>query len=236
LGKDLSSLIVGIDEAGRGPLVGDMIIAYAGIPSDRLYLLNGLGVRDSKKLTRYQRSIIYNRLLHELTIMGTVIVSPYFIETNNLNKLTFKYILQIIDLIILYAKLIGVSEVFIYIDEVKGINKTSLMKSIDVKDIKLEVDVEAKADEKYPIVSAASIIAKYHRDRSLQPLKGVFGDLGSGYPSDPRTLEWLKRVSITFNEPPRIIRRKWRTLTKIAPRWFSGSIRRSILDYFSEDY
>jgi ribonuclease HII len=73
------------------------------------------------------------------------------------------------------------------------------------------VVVEHKADVTYPVVSAASIIAKVERDREIDVLKAQHGDLGSGYPSDPRTIQWLKRWLEKNRQYPDFVRKSWVT-------------------------
>ena len=76
--------------------------------------------------------------------------------------------------------------------------------------------VEHKADVKYPIVSAASIIAKVTRDEEIKKIKrehnlSAFGDLGSGYPSDPLTVQWMKKWINENKEFPDCVRKSWMT-------------------------
>jgi ribonuclease HII len=74
-----------------------------------------------------------------------------------------------------------------------------------------------QADAIYPVVSAASIIAKVRRDELIEELKKELGiDFGSGYPSDPKTKEflikWGKKHSGKF---PEIVRQSWQTVENI---------------------
>ena len=74
---------------------------------------------------------------------------------------------------------------------------------------------EHYADETYPLVSAASIMAKVRRDSEIQKLKDIYGDFGSGYPSDPRTRDFLRRLLSGGEEVPPIVRRTWKTLQRL---------------------
>ena len=78
--------------------------------------------------------------------------------------------------------------------------------------------MEHKADEKYPIVSAASIVAKHERDRLIEELKSKLGDFGSGYPSDSKTRRFLMELMRSRGIDNPYIRSSWRTLAKIAQR------------------
>ncbi|MEM3612884.1 MAG: ribonuclease HII, partial [Candidatus Bathyarchaeia archaeon] len=68
---------------------------------------------------------------------------------------------------------------------------------------------------KYPVVSAASIIAKVERDREIAELKAKYGDFGCGYPTDPKTLAFLRRCLENFKEYPEFVRRSWKPAKKI---------------------
>jgi ribonuclease HII len=81
----------------------------------------------------------------------------------------------------------------------------------------VEIVSEHRADVNYPVVSAASILAKTHRDHVISGLNEVYGDIGSGYTSDLRTrrfiLEWFRRRG---NEDlPDFVRKSWKTIGKL---------------------
>jgi len=90
---------------------------------------------------------------------------------------------------------------------------------------KLQIISEHHADARYPVVSAASIMAKVERDRSISQLKEKYGDFGSGYASDPRTLKFLEDWYRRKGMFPEIVRTSWRTLDKIRERVKRGQIR-----------
>jgi len=79
----------------------------------------------------------------------------------------------------------------------------------------LVVVAEHGADRKYPIVSAASILAKVRRDQEVEELRSRYGDFGSGYPSDPRTLAFLRKWIRDRGEPPPFVRRSWKTFRRM---------------------
>lgn len=72
-----------------------------------------------------------------------------------------------------------------------------------------------KADEKYPIVSAASIIAKVIRDREIEKIAKVYGDVGTGYSHDERTIAFIERWYGEKGDLPPIVRRSWRTAKRL---------------------
>lgn len=80
---------------------------------------------------------------------------------------------------------------------------------------KVEIVSEHKADRKYPIVSAASIIAKVERDKQIAELKEKYGDFGCGYPTDPKTISFLRQCIKKFGEYPDCVRKSWKTAKKV---------------------
>ena len=77
----------------------------------------------------------------------------------------------------------------------------------------LKVVAEHGADDKYAIVSAASIVAKVERDMEINKIKKEFKDIGSGYPSDPKTISFLKNTP--YNDLPDFVRRSWATVERM---------------------
>ncbi|MEO2151636.1 MAG: ribonuclease HII, partial [Thermococcus sp.] len=80
---------------------------------------------------------------------------------------------------------------------------------------KAEIIAKHRADALFPVVSAASIVAKVTRDREIEKLKAEYGEIGSGYPSDPRTRAFLENYYREHGAFPPIVRRGWKTLKKI---------------------
>lgn len=72
-----------------------------------------------------------------------------------------------------------------------------------------------KADSLYPVVSAASIVAKVTRDRAIEELSSEWGEIGSGYPADPITIVFLKEYIRKHQAPPLIARSSWATVKNI---------------------
>ncbi len=235
MGEDLHTLIVGIDEAGRGPVLGDMIIGFAISYKYSLRHIRSIGVADSKSMTREERERVFYLLKKTLLGLLTIAVPPILIDRRNINRLTAEMIVNGLSVISEIFHRTIPSRIEIYIDEIKGVRQlieTGLSSIFPGSSIR--VIMEKGADGKYAIVSAASIIAKHYRDSGLEPIGFIYGDPGSGYSSDPRTREWLKLVSARLMEPPLVIRRTWGTLKSINPKWHvekHGSHSKSILDY-----
>ena len=205
------SLVIGIDEAGRGPVIGNMFIVCLGVSRNYLSKLIKIGVRDSKKLTPKKRSELAPKISQLAKIMIVESVAPKYIDTHNINIIFAQFIIESLEMILST----GMKVRQIFIDAVSGKKfRDMILKYIRSQDSSISVHIEPRADEKYPVVAAASIIAKYLRDAHVRKLHMVYGNFGSGYPSDPRTVEWLSKY-LNKNELPPVVRRSWSTLKRL---------------------
>lgn len=202
-------LVGGIDEAGRGPIIGPLVIAGVSIEEDRLDLLKSSGVKDSKLLSRGRREELYRIVKEEASRVVVERVEPVVIDEyvshgkyERLNHLEAIVMAKVID---------GLDAELIYIDSCDEPDrfKKDIVDHMKRKRVKLVV--EHHADTLYTVVGAASIIAKVERDGIVEELKEEWGDFGSGYTSDPRTIEFVKRL-LEFGELPWFVRRSWKTL------------------------
>lgn len=182
--------ICGIDEAGRGPVIGPMVLAGVAMEEDDLGKLKKLGVKDSKQHTPAQREMLFKKIISISDGFHIIKLSPMQIDRTlqnpdtNLNWLEADTSVKIIsrlapDKAVLDCPSTNIKAYMDYIAQRLG-KKTQLV-------------VEHKADENYPIVSAASILAKVTRDNEIKRLREQYGDLGSGYPSDPQTQAFIKK-------------------------------------------
>lgn len=225
---------VGIDEAGRGPVIGDMIVAGVASTPSVFEDLALLGVRDSKLLSPSRRLTLYKAIISRDTTIALVYIPPLKIDQENLNTLEEMAVIKILN-VISHVISGDASEVYIFIDEIKG-RGANVEKNIKVLfRCPVHVTMEPHADAKYLPVAAASIIAKVSRDLNLKTLRSLLGDFGSGYITDPSTRSWIQEYYTSQREPPLFIRRSWRILGKLAPSWYSPKKRkrsnRSLLDY-----
>ncbi len=210
------SITIGVDEAGRGPVIGDMFIALVAIPLGNLKYLKDLGVVDSKLLTPQMRSQLVPSIVKQSLATLIITASPIEIDLWNLNVLEWKKILAGVTALATAIDANSVKRVVI--DMVRGFRESVgyIKKAYPCA----EVIVEERADYKYVEVSAASIIAKHYRDLAISGLKEAYGDIGSGYSRDPKTVEWLRKAYETYENPPQIIRRSWSSIKDIAPKWY----------------
>ena len=210
-----SKSILGIDEAGRGPVIGPMVIAGIRILSELESTLTKIGVKDSKTLSPNKRS----NLLHQIKKIGNglhiIIVYPKTIDKfvsmkrrpGGLNLLEAKAMSKII------SKL---KSDLVYVDaaDIRCYRFCNWIK-MNVAEQDFTLIGEHNADSTYPVVSAASIIAKVIRDREIMKLKRIYGDFGSGYASDNRTIHFLKQYYFENGMFPSIVRKTWKTLKRL---------------------
>ncbi len=102
-----------------------------------------------------------------------------------------------------------------YIDAVGPVEKIFTIRISKLIDPEIKIIAEHKADRKYLVVSAASILAKVKRDRIINNLRHVYGDFGSGYPSDLRTRDFLIQWIKKFDEAPKFARKSWKTVKNL---------------------
>ena len=190
----------GLDEAGRGPVIGPMVVAI--VCCDPVQIKE-IGVRDSKKLSPERRSYLLDQILSESVCVEIEIISAAAInremQSRTLNEIEYERFLALI-------KKCGNDA---YVDAF-DVDPERLSRRLST-DSGYRIKAEHGADDKYPSVSAASIIAKVTRDREIEKLHETYGDFGSGYPSDPRTVIFLKQSIIDGKNIADIVRREWKT-------------------------
>lgn len=196
-------MICGVDEAGRGPVIGPLVVA--GVCGEESKITS-LRVKDSKKLSPKRRE----RLAEEIKKVAAKIV-VIKIEPEEIDALREKMTLNDIE-VELFARVISQLEGDrVYVDAA-DVNEDRFAEEIKKKlGRNVEIISEHKADSKYPIVSAASIIAKVERDRIIEDLKEELGEFGSGYPADERTKKFLEKYVKEHNELPPHTRHSWKS-------------------------
>ena len=190
--------VLGIDEAGRGSVLGPLVIAGVIVPEKMDIVLERMGVKDSKRLTPNRRTILSRKL-----------------------KKMFEYDLVVISARDIEIERIGMEKILSNLNPEKAI-----VDAVDIKaerfqnklanDTGVNVVAEHKADDNYIEVSAASIIAKQERDAHIAEINKDYikmGGIGSGYPSDPITKKFL--TNFTYDEMPDFVRKSWATVEKM---------------------
>jgi len=206
-------LIAGVDDAGRGSVIGPLVIAGVLMKKEDLPQLKELGVRDSKLLSPQRRETLALEIKRIAQQYSVVMLSPREIDKvvetgrklHRLNRLEAQAM----------AKVIAALEPKVaYVDASDVLEERFKQHILEYLPLKIEIISEHKADRKYPIVSAASIIAKVERDKEIAELTDKYGDLGCGYPTDPKTISFLQKCLEKTGEYPDFVRKSWKPAKK----------------------
>jgi len=199
--------VCGIDDAGRGSMLGPLVIAGVSLERKNLRKLTSLGVKDSKKLSP-SREILYKKIIEIVDDYYIVKIPPRSIDASVkkhlLNYLEAKYMAKVV------SKLDA---------------DTSYVDSCDVKPLRFGKEISQlsdghkiksyhHADSRFVVVSAASILAKVSRDKSIQRLRKIH-NLGSGYPSDSTTVKFVTKYYKKNHVMPVFVRKSWKPVQKI---------------------
>jgi ribonuclease HII len=206
--------VAGVDEAGRGCVIGPLVIAGVLFQKEIIEELGHLGVKDSKKLTAKKR--------RELDIEIKDIAKEY-----NFFDLQPKEIDKVVNRgeplrKLNYLEAMGMGKVIRDLrPDVAFVDPADVLVDRYVKQIrrvlpfKLHMVCEKHADDKFLVVSAASILAKVRRDQFIEDLRERYGDFGSGYCSDWKTIEYLESWFNEHDHCPSFIRASWSTVKRI---------------------
>lgn len=204
-------VFVGVDEAGRGPVLGPLVIAGVILEEKYLKSLIEAGLTDSKLVPKKKREILLQEILANAIGHHIIMIQPDEIDNNKQNGINLNQV-EINAIITILQTLKGWSKA--YVDACD--RNTRKMESIIMDQVNGKVIAEHYADLTYPIVSAASIIAKVTRDREIEKAhKEVGVDFGSGYPNDPKTIKYLHTYYKEHKELPQIARKSWETSKRI---------------------
>lgn len=200
--------LCGIDDAGRGSMLGPLVIAGVSIKKSKLHLLRKLGVKDSKRLSPKSREDLYKKIIAIADDYYVTRIPPKSIDASvkrhALNHLEAKYMAKVV------SKL---DPDISYVDSC-DVNPNRFGKEISQMSDNKRIRSYHHADSRFVVVSAASIVAKVSRDRSVSRLRKNH-DLGSGYPSDSKTIQFVTRFYKTNHNLPSFVRKSWKPAQKI---------------------
>lgn len=205
-------LKLGIDEAGRGPVLGPLVIAGCLIDEKNEEELKKLGVKDSKMLTRKRREFLENKIKEVSENFEIIIVPPTEIDEKNGHGINLNYLEAFVSAEIINRINKEVDEVKVIVDcpSPNILSWRELIKSKVVKISNINLLCEHKADQNHIATSAASILAKCTRDREMDSLRQKYGEVGSGYCHDPVTIKFVSE-NIKKYDKEGIFRKTWET-------------------------
>ncbi len=206
----LMALILGIDEAGRGSVIGPLVVAGVMIDEELESELKIMGVKDSKMLTPEKREELYpliKKLARDhVAIRITAKEIDEMRKVKNLNIIEAEKMAQII-------KVMKADKAFVDAPQ----TSTDKFKAVLMNMAKCDTEIIAEnyCDKNHPVCSAASVIAKVERDREIEKLKKIVGfDFGVGYPHDEKSIAFVKKCLATRKNLD-IIRHSWMTVDDI---------------------
>ena len=202
-------LVAGVDEAGRGCVIGPLVVAGVALKAENLPLLSELGVKDSKLLTAKKREALYPEIIKLTENHHIIKVLPYQIDKavqsarklHKLNRLEAQTMAKIID---------ALKPDEVYVDAADVLEHRFKNHIKECLKIETKIISKHKADKIFPVVSAASIIAKVERDREIASLRLEYGDFGSGYLTDEKTMVFLKQLLEKNDDYPSCVRKSWK--------------------------
>lgn len=202
---------LGIDEAGRGAVIGPLVMCGVLISEENCEKLKKLGVKDSKELTPEKREKLFEDIKELAQDYLIVQISAKQLDEQmkrkNLNEIEIEKMSQIIESFWL-------KKPKIYIDAIEC-NTEKFRKKLltKIQNKELELICENKADSKYVVVGAASIMAKVIRDNEIKKLHETHGNFGSGYPSDEGTIKFLEGLGEKVIKE--VARLEWETTKRL---------------------
>jgi ribonuclease HII len=198
--------VAGIDEAGRGPILGPMVVCGVLLDRSSLPEFKAAGVRDSKMLNPGRRE-----KLAEFILQNAIKCEVIELKAQEIDRLRIEEKINLNEIeAMVFAKIVNrLRPSVVYIDSPDVMVERFKNKIQGRLRVKSRLIVENYADEKYIPVSAASIVAKVRRDRRIRELQSRYGDIGSGYCSDLRTIKFLERCLARDGALPSFARRSW---------------------------
>jgi ribonuclease HII len=205
------TFVGGVDEAGRGSILGPMVVAGIGIRKSQISRLYKLDVRDSKLLTPKKRAQVFSDIMSLADSMSVFIVSCGQIDLNvffnRLNRLEAQTMALVVN---------NIRANTVYIDSC-DINPERYKQCIasyldDSRAATTMIYSLHHADRLNIVVSAASIIAKIIRDNEILQIRKNYPNIGSGYPSDKKTMRFIKKWVSRYQSAPKFARKSWKPL------------------------
>jgi len=206
--------IAGVDDAGRGSVIGPLVIAGVLIEKENLHRLVNLGVKDSKLLSPHKRERLAKEIRKTALLCHFIALSTSEIDKvvetgrklRRLNHLEARTMAEVIAVL---------KPDIAYVDASDVLAERFKQQILENLSFEVQIVSEHKADAKYPIVSAGSIIAKVERDKAIQELREKHGDFGSGYIADSKTIAFLEEWIKKFGTYPEFVRKSWKPAKRI---------------------
>ena len=224
-------LIAGLDEAGRGPVIGPLVVGCVVMYQKDLHILDEIGVDDSKHLSPKKRAYLAGEIKRVSVIAKTLVISAeelnemHYKKKITLNQIEEQGFAQLINTLPQQPQ-----EIFLdacdTIEERFGRTIGKMLTFTPERIIS-----KHKGDAIFKVVGAGSIIAKTHRDQIIEQYKREYGEIGSGYPSDPATKTYLKSYYAKHQKFPKIVRTWWKTCDNIIKQFQNKHTQKKLTDF-----
>ena len=204
-------LLMGADEAGKGPVIGSMFVAGLVIEEEKLFDLAAMGVKDSKMLSPAKRETLARKIKSIAVDQYILEVRPEVIDELRLvmtmNEIMVRSFSRVVERLHADRAVLDAADV----------NAERFGRAVRAHSgTTMDLIAEHKADQRHHVVSAASILAKVHRDQSMRQLESAMNcRIGSGYPHDRDTISFLCDWVREKNELPPCARHSWATAQRI---------------------
>jgi len=214
-------MICGIDESGRGAVIGPLVICAVCTDEEYVKKIGSIVTSDREVRDDSVRKLIYLRTRKFLKVIEYVVVDApvidYFVSQGLLNEMLASYMTLAIANVVTQGYMPWIVKIDSPIKKWSIFKKAILdyFNALEIPIPKQNIFVKAGLDEEDPIVALAGVLAKLKRDTIVQQLKKKYGDFGSGYPSDVRTRSWLRKLIEQGKELPPIVRKTWTTVENI---------------------
>jgi ribonuclease HII len=206
--------VAGVDEAGRGCAIGPLVVAGVVFEEDRLPDLKPMGVKDSKRLSPKKRGELAVEIENLATDWSYFELQPVAIDHVVNRSVKFRR-LNYLEAMAMAKVIRDLGPDKAFVDPADVVIERFVGQILRVLRVKPIVVSEIRADAKFPAVSAASILAKVRRDRETKKLRERYGDFGSGYCSDRKTVAFLESWFMDNDACPPFIRGSWSTVRRI---------------------
>ena len=211
--------ICGIDEAGRGPILGPMVLAGVCASEKELEEIEKIPIKDSKLLSPKKREELFKKITAKYKYI-IVKISPQEIDSSNSNGIN----LNVLEAKTIAKIILEMKPNKVIVDSPEPADEQKFGRKIKefCKNLSFEISSEHKADMNYKIVGAASILAKVTRDNEIEKIKKETKiNIGSGYPADEVTIKALKE-NLDILDP--YIRKCWSTYKRLKGEKFQANL------------
>jgi ribonuclease HII len=204
-------IVGGVDEAGRGSIIGPLVVAGISFKKSAVSELHKIGVKDSKALTSKSRISLYAQLREMATSICVYKINCNVIDDNvylkRLNKLEAKMMARVINNL-------DADEVYVDSCDVNPDRYEHCIRSY-LPAVNPKLHSMHHADRINTVVSAASIVAKITRDKEIEKIRKTHSNIGSGYPCDNKTMGFIREWILKYKYPPSFARKSWRPLRQM---------------------